>query len=591
MSRQRKIDGTDVIVGYDFRTKQYYVINQNTTTYRSTAKVKVGNRIVTKTGQELIKEVLDIVTENQNPYTAQQLKELLEDTDEVRQNLYYTLSDTGSYISSIQINDYYDNPLVLKAEKHALYIKNTELNFNLKLNESKDTRVDILVKYFMDNFGINLTKEEVNNMYSMLVNNTAFPSETIKPCYVPSIYNVIEDKSKQPVTYSNKFAVSDFNNKANVVYTCTDNPYNIINPTNSADIITVEPSYNKILFLNPTELMQALEQGDKILISGATTVENTYTYTADGEYTVSSIDLTKTPCELVVQEALSSSYVFPYPKLYLQLSAVTILSINREDSSIKLSDTIPALFETGAVIEVTDTQQEIEGTTVSCNGVYTVGSVDTDNNTLYVQEVIPTSYTYTSGTQGKVARNMYLGEVDKVAEDTGETGYTVISLLEISPAHLSIAQTIFAELKDSTRTYYSITGFGTAQDTIKGTVTSYTGTEPLTEYTPKYPHIQINVPDTSVLIQVTKSDETGLMPTGNFIVNTPTECNQYLALYSKTLIPDNEVYSNINAEVGKDIVVPLEPPREHEIPTEYLTYKFAGLYSKYYTDTEADESA
>ena len=63
------------------------------------------------------------------------------------------------------------------------------------------------------------TKEEVNNMYSMLVNNTAFPSETIKPCYVPSIYNIIEDKSKQPVIYSNKFAVSDFNNKANVVIT------------------------------------------------------------------------------------------------------------------------------------------------------------------------------------------------------------------------------------------------------------------------------------------------------------------------------------------------------------------------------------
>ncbi len=569
MSRQIVID-EDTLVGYDFQTKRYYVTNKDTTTYRSDTTTKTG---ILVTGEHLIKEVLNIVAP-ENTVTEQQLYTELYSTTEKLTDLYYTISSTGSYFATVQINDYSDNPLTLDAEKNVLYIRNTELSFNLKLNESRESRVLIIVSYFLDNFGVELTIEEVTNIYNFLINNDGLSTENInKPCYAPSVYNVISDAEADPVVYSNVFRTSNFDGKALVQYSCTNNPNNTFYPVNSADIVAVEPSYGRILFINPTSNIETLKEGDTIKVQGTTVQEDTYSYSADGSYVIESIDLEKNPCEIIVTEALSASYVFPYPQAYAQLATTDIVSIDREASSITLSSSISNVVEIGDIVEVTDTQVLIEGTTVSCNGKYTVSEVDTATNTLYVQEIIPTSYAYLgSGIQGQLSKNIFIGNVNSIEQDES-TQYINITLTKELPVELSINQSIFIDTQDSGRTYYSVVDFTT--NTMQAELESYTGDEPLLEYTPVYPQIVVNIPDTSILINIEKSNNTSLLPLGNFIVDNFTQCQQYLRLYpNNNLIPSQEVYEDIGKEVGQDIT------------EQGLTYKYLGVFDTVYPNEE-----
>lgn len=575
MSRQIKID-EDTLIGYDFQTDGFYVTNKDTTTYRK------GTGTTEQTGEELIKAVLDIVAPS-NTVTLEDLTEL-HDNPELLTETSYTLSDTGAYRASVQINDYSDNPVVIEAEKNVLYIKNTELNFSLTLNESREVRVRILIKYFMDNFGIKLTTEQVTNIYEFLIGT-----------YKPTVYNVIENTTTKPILYSNKFKTSNYTNKkyegiiypsnytCHVDYTCSANPYNIFHKPNIADITLIEPSYNRITYINGTGDISSLETGDIIYVTGTTVTEDTYSYTADGVYTVASVDTENHT--ITTQEAISSSYVFPYPQAYALLGVSGITKIDREESSIEISTAIPNVMTIGSIIEIRGTQQEIEGTVISCDGIYTIASVDTEHRLIYTQETIPTSYTYSgTGTQATVSKQQFIGEVKEVSyiDQSLETAYAEITLTKESLVALEQSNKIYAELQDSTRTYYEVLSITGQNTIINATVTSYTGETPLTEYTPVYPKVQASIPDTAILIQVSSSDNTELMPTGNFIVDNFEECQDYLRLYENTLIPSETIYNNIGEEVGEDITF------EDTLYHLQQTYVFLGLYSLVYKDEEAE---
>lgn len=573
MSRQIIID-EDTTVGYNYQTDRFYVINKGTTTYRK------GAGTLEQTGEELIKAVLDIVAPD-NEVTLEDLQEL-HDNPELLTETSYTLSDTGAYRASVQINDYSDNPIVIEAEKHVLYIKNTELNFNLTLNESREIRVQILIKYFMDNFGIQLTTEQVTNMYEFLIGT-----------YKPTVYNLIEDITTEPILYSNKFRTSNYANKkyeginypaeytCHVDYICSTNPYNIFHKPNIADIILIEPSYNKITYINGTEDISSLEAGDTIYVTGTTVTEDTYSYTADGEYTVASIDTEKG--EIVTTEAISSSYIFPYPQAYVLLGSSGITKIDREESSIEIPTAIPDIMEIGSIIEVRGTQQEIEGTVVSCDGIYTIASVDTEHRLIYTQETIPTSYTYSgSGTQATVSKQQFIGEVKEVQKwDSASWINITLTKPTLTPIHATANNRLYVELQDGTRTYYSAVADTTGK-VITCMVKSYTGETPLISYTPVYPHLQASIPDTAILIQVANSDNTELMPTGNFVVDNFEECQDYLRLYENTLIPSETIYNNIGEEIGEDITF------EDNLYHLQQTYVFLGLYSLVYKDEETE---
>ena len=544
MARNFIIDG-DTQVGYSYLLKKFYVVNKGTVTYRATVP--------------LIRKVLDIVAPG-NSITDAKIKSL-ETTDEVLTELYYTMHETGAYVASVQINDYDKFPIVLDCAKQTLYILNTQLNFNLTLNESRESRVILLCNFYKDFLGIVITLEEMTLIYNYLIS-----------MYRPYVYNVITDTATQPVTYSNMFAISNWNNKSKAVYNCTVNPYDTSSFISMADIVRADSSTNIVYTINNT---QELKQGDTVYIKGTETKEETYTYTADGEYTVARATLNPDNTqEVILQEPLSATYNFPYIKAYVQLATTTIESISREEQTITLTESLSNLIQTGDIIEVLDTQQEIEGTTVSCNGKYTVAAVD--NKTITVQETIPTSYNYTTGIQGSISKNMYIGDVISAVTTTTEPLETTLILSNKNPdVTLSPLQHIFALLPDTTRTYYVIDTV-TAQDNITCITESYTGEEPLYTYTPIYPKLQLQTPDTNILIEVTSTQDEDLFPTTEFMVDTFAQCQAYISTYPGLEVPTEDNYSNVNNTVGGNVEV-----------TGLPTMEYKGLFSQVYTTENA----
>ena len=142
MAREIIIDG-DTLAGYSFPLKEFYIENKGYTTYREDILVA--------------KEVLDIVAPD-NTVTIEDLQ-ALKDNVEPLKTLKYTWDDTGAYIRTIQFNTYEKYPLTLDCTKKKLYIMNSNLIFDLIINEGADYRVDYLFAYYLDNLGLYISRE------------------------------------------------------------------------------------------------------------------------------------------------------------------------------------------------------------------------------------------------------------------------------------------------------------------------------------------------------------------------------------------------------------------------------------------------
>lgn len=543
MSR-RFIYDNDTMVGYSVLQQAYYVINKETYAYRETA--------------EEIKKVADIVAPG-NVYTVAQLKKLAS-TPELLTDLYYTIHDTGAYVSSIQINDYDKFPLILDCDKQVLYIGNSEVMFNLTLNESRELRVIQIINFYKDVIGVFLTIQEVTAIYNFLIER-----------YRPYVYNVIQDTTATPVVYSNIFALSDWNNKSKAVYNCALNPYDKFTLLDTADIIYTDTSYNTVTCINPTPGILNLKKGDIVYIQGTETDAQTYTYTADGEYTVYNIETEDTRAIITLQEAVPASYTFPYPEAYLQTGITNIASISREDSTITLTTTVPDQILIGDIIEVYNTQQTIENVSVSCNGNYTVAEI-IDSNIIRVQETIPANYLYTTGTQGSISKNIFISNVATVTTNTVPPLRSTIVFTQTSPVQLQATQHLFIKEATGARTYYTLTHVA-SQAEVTGITEFYTGESPLHTYTPVYPQLQIQELSTEILIEVTSTQNPEIFPTGEFMVDNFAQCQSYISLYPDVEIPKESVYNNISKEVGGDINIAETLP----------TCKYLGIFSQVYT--------
>ena len=539
MSRVIQIDNNKYI-GYSYIAKSYYVYNKGTQAFRSTPAQA--------------KQILDIVAPD-NTVTLVQIKEL-EDTYETLKSLSYTIYDTGAYVSSIQINDYENYPIVLNGDKQVLYILNTDIVFNLTINESKDTRITILKNFYIDTLGLELTREEITLIYDYLLS-----------MYTPYVYNAIQDTTNTPITYSNIFALSNFSNTSRAEYICTTNPNNKYTETSIGDIVEAEASNNTLYILNPSSYISTLKAGDNIKVTGTTVDTGTYTYSADGEYIIANINTSTTPITITTTTALSSSYTFPYPKAYIQLAISTIESISRENNTVTLTSDVSDLITEGDIIEVQGTQEEIEGTTISCNGIYTVSAVQ--ENIITVQNTLPTNYTYTTQeAQATLSKNMYIGNVNTVVTIGSAT---TINLMADSTVTLSPLQHVYIEETEDQRTYYTIQSV-TSQQSIACVVSSYTGT-PIYTYSPTYPQLQTQTPSTEILIEVTETMDNEVFPTGFFTVDNFDQCKQYIQTYSGLQVPSDAVYERVGKEVGGDVYISVGV-----LPV----CKYLGIYSDIY---------
>ena len=139
-------------LGYSYMQDKYYVINKGSTTYRTTIE-EIQNVLYS----------LDITDIEDN--TIQGFKDTMEEITD----LYYTLSDTGSYISSIQFNDFSDYALVMNCDKAKMYIKNSPIIFDLETKESpKIVRVPRLCSFYKETLGLHISADDMLTLYELL---------------------------------------------------------------------------------------------------------------------------------------------------------------------------------------------------------------------------------------------------------------------------------------------------------------------------------------------------------------------------------------------------------------------------------------
>ena len=503
MARIIQVD-TDTLVGYNFLLKRYYVTNKGTTTYRSNSVD--------------IKKVLDIVAP-ENLIMISDLTNLREDYERLT-SLSYTINDTGAYVSSIQFNSYEDYPLILDCPSQKMYIKGTNLLCDLSLNEPKEYRVSIIQKYYLDYLGLNILTSELNEVYDFLYSY-----------YTPTVYNVIENSATLPLMYSNKFALSNWDSTSEAVYNCTCNPLNKYSSKVINYIVSTNTSTNSIILLNPVS--SSLSVGDSIEVAGATLKEATYTYSADGTYTIKAIEADTNT--IYVEEPISSTYIFPYPTCYAIVDKVNILNISRDNSTIQLSVQVPNTYKIGDVVHVEGTTIQEEFTQVSADGTYTIAYIQGD--IIGVQEQPQASYAQTESLTPFLSHHLNLGNVNLVSSNTI---YFTNSIPQIQP---------------STTIAYTSNSITTTYTCKTSTTNSITINEEIPSYTPQYPTCTIQEPHTDILVNVTSSKYEEAFPIGEFIVDNFKQCQKYLNLLPDLLIPTDTIYSNINSIVPSTIQI------------------------------------
>ena len=374
MSREIVIQNHEnTIVGFNYTTQKYYIIHEGTQTHRE----------MLEDIKTILLNVLQIPQEDMPSDT--ELRNLKEEPEEVKY-ISYTLADNGSYISTIQLNDYKENPITLDALKKKIYVMNTNLIFDLDLNEAPQYRVQYMISYFYDNHGLNVPQTIMEKLYNILVAH-----------YEPIAYNVIKQPKRENLTdklyYSNSFACSNYTGKANLSYVAD------VNPKSKFTIHKLFSFIDNIVTV--VDIPLDLVEGDKLILD---------TDIIKGTYTVQDI----VGRRITIKETTTNSYTFPYYKAFALLNTTNIVSINRETKQITLSETPTGISATD-IIEVTGTTSVTATNNETADGKYTVQSVS--GKVITVQETPNISYTYTTGIQAQVFERLDLGDIKSIQNE------------------------------------------------------------------------------------------------------------------------------------------------------------------------------
>ena len=538
MAREIIVD-TNTVVGYSYILKKYYVQNQGTLTYRDNIQDTLN--------------VLGIVAPL-NTVTVQDLQNL-HDTYEVLKNVYYTLNDTGSFVSSIQFNTYREYPLVLNCYKSKLYIGNSNIIFDLTLNESIYSRVHIIREFYRDFLGLDLalnpdTQEidlnDLEMIYDLLLSYYTSNNSN-------SIYNIIDNSEEKDISklkYSDTFSINNWDNKSLAVYNCIINPYGEYISSDIGDITDTNTSDNTITTLSN---ISNLSIGDKVKVTG---IEEEYS--PNGEYTVLNIE----DNVVTTKENISGLYNFPFPVISLQTSKCTIHSIDRDTSTITLHNSIPDTIQVGNVIYVQGTQVVTDNQTLTCDGYYTVGSIDNGNKKIVIQEVFPTNFSNpNNAATSYISKHLFISNI-----------------LSINNKVVQLQDTNTFTLTDSTSKVVIYNNTNVQVYTVANhTSNTITVSEAINNYNPTYPKLQKLSPDTSFQIQVTSTTNTSTFPITTFIVDNFTQVKEYISLFSNLLVPTDTIYNNIYNKVPDTKSIPLEV-------SGITSMEFLGLFNTVYSD-------
>lgn len=361
----------DTLVGYDYPNQKFFVTNKGTTTTRNTAEQIIA--VLEALGITQIE--IDSETINLTP---EYLDETIKNTIETLGTpITCTLEDNGSYIRTLQFNDWIDYPLTVDCEKGNIYIKNTNIVYPLDLDESPDTRVARFCSYYLETLGLEIETEVMLQAYNLLANQYN----------EPSFYNLLsKDSVTNNLSYTETFRMNNYKDTSAITCEGTRNPNGEtvnkeLSPTLSIDNV------NSVIYLeSPVEKDKFLSPGFKVAVEGASYEEDGTTYSADGTYTINQLlideDETSPNYEKVtaiqVEEPIPSSYEYPYPTCYVQSLECPIFSMERENRIIKVeAESLPPNLLVGDVIHVDGATIGEEGSInyVSLDGPYTVQSI------------------------------------------------------------------------------------------------------------------------------------------------------------------------------------------------------------------------
>lgn len=580
-ANKRYIDITDVIrVGFNYPKNKFYVTNKDTTTYRTT-----------------IEDTLDVLqTLGIDEITETQL-EFLRDNWETLDKIYYTWDKTGSFIHSIQFNDWHDYPIIMDCHKAKMYIQNSTTIFDLDTAESAEiVRIPLIFNFFQQTLGIEISTNILLAVYNMLLsyyNPEAISSLYKKYFLTHRCTNQIaprsEDDKDKEARYTGIFQTSNFDNNNPVEYTCTNDPLNNPIPVHIGNIGSINADTNTITLTKPLETIDpyTIEVGSKIIVVGASTIVDEETYTLDGTYTISEINPDRTI--IVTDETFPTSYDYPYNTCYvLDEAPYTISSISRDNNTITVT-TSPDTILVGDTVTVIGADINTTFEDITLDGRYTVSSINKVDN-LYeigVEELIATNFTGTGATLNK---EIFISNI------TEATTSSITLLTKIS----SLPEKILNNLVGATVSIYN-QKLNIREEAIVSSVSRETNVLTLNmsihEDMEEFPELQYPTPNPDTSIEVVSSIDTEIMPTGTFIVDDFNEVVLYLSLLKdnkNNVIPtlpteETDEYGNRSIKdsmyntLAKTLYVPVEIKGQTDPEPQTLYLLGFGIYDEEYT--------
>ena len=545
---KRYIDiDADTRVGFNYIKQQFYVTNKEYTTYR--------------TSVEGIQGVLAAI--GVTSVTDEQLLELKAYTEDLYK-VTYTLQDTGAYIHTLQFNDFKNYPLTIDCEKAKLYIMNSTIIYDLTLNESpRNVRIPRILSFYKDTCGLLISTQDMCYFYSLLLSY-----------YYPICYNQVMMTSTGKYFYNNKFILSNYSGTSNATYTCTYNPENTAKYTNVGYVLAADTATNTMTTSAPVE--DYLQGYDTVIVSGA----NTYiasveqTYSADGTYTIDSIDGNV----ITVEETLPYAYEFNYKECYVVASAYGIESMSRDNNTITIADP-PNNILVGDVILVEGTNVETAYETLSCDGTYTVQYIE--DNVITVEEQIPTDFTAEAGSEAGLIKEIFVSNIASIDNK-------VLTLTDTTDLDLTGATLLIHTIGDIDTDIqpYTVTTFTTGTITVAEDVDDYS-------YMDSCGILQIPVPseEAPVLVDVTSVSDNAaeVFPLGEFMVDNFEQCQDYIGTLAKLVKPSavnkENLYKELPEEMELGEIPDLTTARTSDkISCSIPTMQFKGLYSKVYSE-------
>lgn len=435
-NRYVKIDD-DTLVGYDYPNQKFFVTNKGTTTTRNTAEQIVAVlKALGITQIEIDSETINLTPE----YLDKTIKNTIET---LGTPIMCTIEDSGSYIKTLQFNEWIDYPLAVDCEKGNIYIKNTSIVCPLDLNESPDARVTRFCSFYLETLGLEIETEVMLKAYNLLADQ-----------YLnPSFYNLLsKDNVTNNLFYTGTFRMNNYTDVSAITCEGTGNPNGETVNKEIGNTLSID-NVNSVIYLeSPVEKDKFLSPGFKVAVEGASYEEDGTTYSADGTYIINQllIDENEKVAAIQVEEPIPSSYEYPYPTCYVQSLECPIFSMERENRIIKV-EKLPQDLLVGDIIHVKDATIGEKDTVnyVSLDGPYTVQSISNQVKQI-VDKVIDMHDTViaidTSETQLQIGDTLqiqgtesendnYLYTIKDIPEGTVPTATTTLFVSETIPMH------------------------------------------------------------------------------------------------------------------------------------------------------------